>query len=421
MDGVDTELSVAGPVAAVPRSSPILQALQPFLRLRYVILTAWSVLCCYWAYTPANDWRLFTIGGDLLFGIHHRVYLVPHIYALGTLPGGLHLYANYRLLQTGPVTFLVAEALRHLGPNRGFPVVVGLLSLLGVGLVSLVERTAGSRWPAADRWTRDLQRITALLGGLVVMPVWAELASKYGHADDALAVGGAVVALWCVQSRRPILCGLVLGFAVASKPWAIAFVPLVFAFGGRDRWRAAGATLGVVLCASLPFVLADRATLQAAKFNYYISADSPLSLFGYHTRTFSPGWVRPTEISGGLVMALLAVVRGRWYAVVFVAVAARIALDPETFTYYTASVLIGAIAIDLLGRRRPLPVASLCSFLLLVTGRNIETTHQQAISRLLVGVAAVSVVAWPRNKRSEQVPPVPALVEPSTERAEAHL
>jgi len=96
------------------------------------------------------------------------------------------------------------------------------------------------------------------------------------HVDDALALGGAIVALWCVQSRRPVLCGLVLGLAVAFKPWAIAFVPLVLAFEGWDRWRAAGATLGVILCASLPFVLADRATLQAAKFESYMAADSPL-------------------------------------------------------------------------------------------------------------------------------------------------
>jgi Glycosyltransferase family 87 len=422
MNRVDTRGPVARSLPTVGRDSPLLRTLQPFLRLRYFILTAWSALCCYRVYTPGTDWRLFTVGGDLLFGIHQRVQVSPSFYALGTLPGGLHVYANYRLMQTGPLTLLAAGALRHVGPNRGAPVVVALTSVLAVGLVCLLERTARRRWTPVDCRTGDLVRITVLFGGLVLMPVWAELAARYGHSDDALALFGAVVALWCIEARRPVLCGVVLGLAVAAKPWAIAFVPLVLAFGGRDRLRAAGTMLGVVLTASLPFVLADRATLQAAKFSYYVTADSPLALFGHRAGTFSPGWVRPAEIGLGLILTLAAVARGRWYAVLFVGVAARIALDPETFTYYTAGVLVGAMAIDLLGSRRPLPLASLCSFLLLVTGLTVETTRQQAISRLLVGVAAVAVVAWPRaNRTPRPFPPAPAVDEPRPEPAKVYL
>jgi len=387
-----------------------------------LILAAWSALCCYWSYLPSNDFLIFTVFGDLLFGIHRRVYLVPHIYLLGTTPGGLHVYANYRWVQTGPVTLLVAETLRHLGPNRGLPVAVGIMSILVVGLIWVLERVASSRQDSVDPSTGNLIRITVLVGGLLVMPVWAQLAARYGHLDDALALFGAAVALWCVEARRPVLCGLALGLAVACKPWAIGFVPLLIAFRGRDRVRAAGTTLGVILSASLPFVIADWATLQSAKFNYFVFSNSPLVLFGSHPGALSPGWVRPTEIGLGLVLAVAAAAHRRWYAIPFVVVAARIALDPQTLTYYTAGLLVGALAIDLLGRRRPLPLASLGSFLVLITGIGIETSHQQAASRLFVGVAAVALVAWPqRTKGAPEDSASPGTISHSEEPVEAIL
>ena len=46
-------------------------------------------------------------------------------------------------------------------------------------------------------------------------------------------------------------------------------------------------------------------------------------------------------------------------------VAFRVLLDPATWSYYTAAVVLGACAWDLLGTRRTIPVWTVAEFLLL--------------------------------------------------------
>ena len=50
-----------------------------------------------------------------------------------------------------------------------------------------------------------------------------------------------------------------------------------------------------------------------------------------------------------MALGALAIRRGRWPAVVLLAVVARIALDPGTNKYYAAGVAVGALIWDLLG------------------------------------------------------------------------
>jgi len=372
--------------------------LRPVVRARYVLLIAWGGFWCWREYTATTDWRLFTAGGALLFGDHKRVYLLPHLYFLGTRPGGLHLYANYRTFQTGPLTLALAAGLRFIGPNRGAVANVVLMLALGIALVLIVESSASS---VASRhmgagW---LINLTVLLGGLVLIPAWAKLAGSYGHTDDALALFGVAAAVWCVANGSPWLCGVAIAFAIISKPWAITFLPLALAFKRRDACRALLAASASTAAVVLPFVVADRATLRVGAFPYRIAANSTLILFHLKVGSVSPSWVRPMELVGGLVFASVAALRGRWYAIPVVAVAARVAIDPETYGYYATGVVAAAMIWDLYSWRRPLPIATLASFVLLLDAPALAGPAVQAIARLAVGVIAILIVGWPTHHR----------------------
>lgn len=101
-----------------------------------------------------------------------------------------------------------------------------------------------------------------------------------GHLDDVLAMVFAVVALRAVSAGRPFLAGVALAAAVAAKPWAIGFVPLLLALPrGRLRRAAATAAAGTVL-AWAPFVLANPHTLGALHPPVGLSPASGLHTLG---------------------------------------------------------------------------------------------------------------------------------------------
>ena len=170
-------------------------------------------------YMPGGgySWHYFAHGSALLFD------------GSGASPaGGLHLYANYPSLQIGPVAFLAAQALRSIGPDNGM--VAGQLAMTAVGLLVLhtLERCAVLARPALLRRPTALRR-TVLLGGGLLLVVWESLSVHYGHLDDVLALLFAVLAVRALIADSPALVGLCLGLAADSKPWALAFLPLVLA------------------------------------------------------------------------------------------------------------------------------------------------------------------------------------------------
>jgi hypothetical protein len=113
--------------------------------------------------------------------------------------------------------------------------------------------------------------------------------------------------------------------------------------------------VAVSLAAWLPFVLADRGTTGAGSYNQANDPASALRALGVHAAG-TPGWVRPTQVLLALALGVLAVRLGRWPAVVAVALAARIALDPAVFTYYAPTLVLGGLVCDLLVNRRALPL-----------------------------------------------------------------
>jgi len=131
---------------------------------------------------------------------------------------------------------------------------------------------------------------------------------------------------------------------------------LLLALPAAQRRRSAAVFAGAVALAWLPFLLADPHTLCAlGQFTIHNSASSALRALGVASSA-TPGWDRPAQLLLGAAVALVAVRRGRWAAVPLAVVAARLLLDPATYPYYTAGLLVACAAVDLLTPYRRLPL-----------------------------------------------------------------
>ncbi len=294
-------------------------------------LLAWAAPHFIWPHTLnlGSSWNFFPQGARQLFSER-----------------GLHLYATAPNLQIGPLAFVVAEPLRFLGPSDGRYTAVVLMTALGPVALWLAGRLrVGGR-------AIDEQRL--LLAGLVLLPVWCEVATHFAHLDDVLALLFALGALLAVERGRPLAAGLLLAAAADSKPWAVAFVPLLLALAQPLRLRAALCWLGGLAVAWLPFLLADSGTLRAARFRIPTAASSTLHVFGVHAAR-TPGWDRPAQALLGVAVATAVVYRGHWPAVLLAAIAARLLLDPATKPYYTSGLVVATAVVDLWLTDRRIP------------------------------------------------------------------
>jgi hypothetical protein len=288
------------------------------------------------------SWHYFVHGSSLLFGGHPAGL---------TGAGGLQLYGSYPQYQIGPLAFVVAAGL---GP---FGLVVSQLFMVALGGVVLLS---GARVAvlvgATGDWRRRLRYAAALF-----VPLWMELAVHYSHLDDALAVALASASLWAAAARRG-WAGVLLGGAIAAKPWAAGFLPLLWALPPGQRRSGVLWAVSVPLFAWLPFAVADPGMVwSTSHFTIQNASDSALRVLGVHAAR-TPGWCRPAQLLCGVTMAALAVRRGRWPAVVLASVAVRLLLDPGTYDYYTAGALAGALIVDVALERRRWPLASTVAF-----------------------------------------------------------
>ena len=292
--------------------------------------------------------------------------LLLHGAARGQPAGGLDLFADYPKLQSGPLTFLLADPVTWLtggatgaagsgGRSAGLHVAEVLMTLLGILALFALERAAFALRPDAApsriRWT-------VLGGGAAMLPVWIMAGVYWAHFDDILALTFAALAVWAAARRRPVLLGLCVACSVDAKPWAAGFLALLFALPGRQRRTAVAVGLALVAAAWLPFVIADPHTVHAVGFTIPNARDSALRALGVSDPR-TPSWDRPAQIVLGCLLGALAVWRGRWPAVLLLGACARLAIEPNDYPYYFAGAVVGALAWDLLAARRPAPLATL--------------------------------------------------------------
>ncbi|MDX6228528.1 MAG: hypothetical protein QOI76_1918 [Frankiales bacterium] len=296
---------------------------------------------CAWAYGAhrGQSWHFFVEGSRSLFC------------AGGTGPCGLHVYAAHPELQIGPLSFVAARLVTLW--DDGALVAELAMTLLGLGALLVLEHDA--RRSVGTLARERLQR-RVFLAGVVFVPAWVDLSVRFAHLDDVLALTFTALAVRAVVRGGSTSVGVLLALATLSKPWAIAFLPLAWAVPAGQRLRTtAWAVVPVVLTAAL-FVIADPTTLTAARFGIPNSPASSLRVLGVTAGT-TPSWDRPAQFVLGLILGGIAVLRGRWAAAVMVAAAARIALDPGVYSYYTAAILLGAVIWDVHARKgRDFPV-----------------------------------------------------------------
>lgn len=312
--------------------------------LRWLLLGVWAALCsAVLAHPGGYSWHYFADGARLLFGQHPAGL---------TAAGGLHLYVNYPQFQIGPLSFLLARLVQPFGVH------LAQLLMLAIGAWVLHELEQLSR-PGLTRLPLGaVVRRRLFLGQLLLVPLWVELSVHFSHLDDVLALAFSLAAVSVVARGRFAWTGLLVGAAVAAKPWAAGFLPLLWAVPPADRRRQLLWSLAVPAVCWLPFVLADPATVIATgRFTILNAADSALRALGVTTAR-TPWWCRPTQLLLALTMAALAVRRGRWPAVLLAGVAARLLLDPGTYAYYTAGAVLAALVVDLLCPRTSWPVVT---------------------------------------------------------------
>ena len=294
------------------------------VRARYAVLAvvATALLVARWDVT--GDWAFFVGARQEMLGAD-----------------GLGVYLRDPRIQIGPLA-LVAGLPLTLLPGDGGIVAKVVVFALGLACVRMAELLA-----VALRGTVEPAR--ALLGGLLFLPLWAFVATS-GHLDDALAVAGILAAMLAVTRDRETACGLLLGLAVAAKPWALTAVAIVWGLRRGRRTRALLAAAAVVAVSWAPFVIAEPGTVRAlADFRFgVVTTSGPALLFGLEGGEPYPAWLRPVQLGAAIMAAWAVAWRGGWWAVPAVAFGLRVVLEPGITPYHAAGLGAGALVVDLL-------------------------------------------------------------------------
>jgi len=192
---------------------------------------------------------------------------------------------------------------------------------------------------------------------------------------------------------------LMIGVAIAAKPWGIILAPLLLALPETKRLRALLVAGAVAAAAWGPFFLADTRTFAAGRPVDGVAPDSVLHLFGLALGA-NPGWVRPVQFAAALAVGCLAVRKQRWGAVLLVGIAARIALDTQAIPYYDSGLVLAAFAWDLLQSRRQFPMWTAVTFVLVnVTHALVDSRHLSALFHLMACAGPVAAVLIGRDAR----------------------
>jgi hypothetical protein len=319
------------------------------------VLVVWAVVvfACWVPLQRPISWHWFEMAARLLVGDG----------APGEGRGGLHLFESHPEFQFGPVAVVVTAVVRLVGGGHAMMLARVLAAALAPVVLWTLEGLARCEFPPADR--PRIRRLT-LVAGVLLIPAWDLVAVRTVHIDDAIALSATVGALAMARYDRPWSSATLVGLAIGAKPWAVAFLPILLLLR-RHRIQAIilAAVLGSIVW--VPFLVAAPGTVEALRdFRLAVAPRSALHLLGFDTDA-APVWLRPVQFAATLAAATVAVARGRWPGVIFVAMATRILLDPAVHSYHLTGLVVGAVAWDLIWCRRRWPVWTVCPVVLLAT------------------------------------------------------
>jgi glycosyl transferase family 87 len=259
-------------------------------------------------------------------------------------------------------------------------------------------------------------------------------ALEIGHPEELLGAVLCVGAALAAGSRRPLLAGVLLGLAVANKPWAILAVVPVLAMLPPDRrprtLAAAAVTAALVM---LPLVLAGSAVettsavarqagtiFQPWQVWWFLGEAGHVVVGnlgekpGYRV---PPQWLtglaHPLLVSAPVAVSLLLLPRVRrrpWHEGLLLlsfALLLRCVLDPWNVSYYHLPFLLSLVAWELHAFRRP-PIlslgATLIAWITLVSLPGIASADLQSLAYLAWSVPLTALLgarlAWPERLRA---------------------
>jgi hypothetical protein len=308
-------------------------------------------------------------------------YAGPPIDALvhGHLPLFFHtqpVMGSFSLLLRAPFV-----ALSHVGHHglRWEYRLGSLACLLGVALLAWLLISAMAR-----RGRSLLSQ--GLIAALLLASPLTFMALSWGHPEELLAGALCVIAILLVTRRQPVLGGVALGLALATKPWAwLAVLPVLLVATGSRRRVLISALIGGGLL-TLPMFLGDPARFLhlTRAFGVAGSGVTPTNIWWPYAHLAGiqitphgsmdayavPGWM------GAIAHPLVAIIgvalplwiwKGRrtldaadalnlMAAVLLV----RCVLDPLTYSYHNVPTLLAVISAEAVSRRR-VPYVSLVS------------------------------------------------------------
>lgn len=332
-----------------------------------LVLTAAAIGFAVHARGIDGDWEFFVGISRRLFG-----------------PDGLAVYADHTNIQTGPLTLIAVRGLDWLGSDA-FP-----LAIVVLGLLTL--------WCVARMRPERALRGALLLGGLTLLAWWPYLKTS-GHLDDAMVLTLAAATVMLVLRDRRIAAAVVVGVALAVKPWSIFLLPITLRRVSLRSREALVPLVSVVVGGALwsPFVLTHPGALRGLSPTVWLAPDSVLRLFGGSAADLT-STMRTVQLLLALALATGAVARDRTAGVLLVGIAARMALDGGTWNYYTVGFVLGALIWDLCGARTRLPWTTLAACVLLPpTWLASHAVQLRSILRLAACLCAVAVVFWPER------------------------
>lgn len=301
-------------------------------------------------------------------------------------------------------------------------------AVLGVWLWTLAAERGHAR---STGWIALLLCVTNPL------TLWA---LEFGHPEELFGGALCVAAVLAALARRPVLAGVLLGVAVANKPWAaLAGLPVLLALDStRARVQAAAVSSGLAAAVLAPFLLtasgAVAETVAVATSKSVIT--KPWQIWWFFGETTgrdpvtglaSPGHRMPADWAASigrlvvlavpLAMSLVAALawgrRPRHDALALLALAflVRCLIDPWNHIYYELPFILALLAWELHAWRRPPVLALAATLLCWLTIRegppDVLAAAFLAWSLPLAGYLAV-VVLRPGRLRAGMRSPVPA-------------
>jgi hypothetical protein len=253
-------------------------------------------------------------------------------------PDALTVFADHPQAQMGPLALLAAGAL----PQPAYIIVTSLMLTV---FLYICEKSV----PVGHRGSPQRVLFCVGVGGACLVYPWSDLASQ-GHLDDMLVLIGAALMLRAVLMHSPVQAGLAFGLAMAGKPTAVLFAPILLPAGMTAIAVAATAT--AILW--LPFFLADPGGfLAAGKGVVEVRPGSFPSYLGYELWGPTPSWIRLLALGGGALVCLAFVRRGDLIRGMLAAFALRTIVDPNPASCYATTLIALGLLADVPYRRVP--------------------------------------------------------------------